>query len=95
MLETDDSVKMRTNPEIRLRGFWPQGPQRPILFCDTVGKEGEYKTGSKGEKHIGIDSKFNFEEAQKVVSILFLSYNVLLAMALCLSVRWYNNYSSC
>ena len=61
------SVKKRTNAETCLQGFWPRGPKFPIIFCDFVGKEGEYKAGSKGEKQIGIDSKFNYEEAEKVV----------------------------
>ncbi len=40
----------------------------PILFCDTVGREGEVRVGSKGDRDIGIGSKYNIEEAKKVVS---------------------------
>ena len=70
-LETDDSVKKRTNHETKLDGFWP-GPERsecPILFCHIVGKENDHKTGGKTTegKKIGIDSKFNEIEAMKVV----------------------------
>ena len=60
-------MKARTNRETHLKGFWPRGPQMPTLFCDIVGVEGEFKAGSKGEKQIGIGSKFNIEEAKKVV----------------------------
>ena len=66
-METDDSVKRRTNPESKLKGFWPQGEECPIMFVDVVGEEGQHLTGSKGAS-IGVDSKFNEEEAKKVVS---------------------------
>ena len=76
MLETDDSIKKRSNPETKLDRFWP-GPEKsrcPILFCDVIGKEGEHKTGSKatGGKKIGIDSKFNENEANKVVQFAWV-----------------------
>ena len=66
-METDVSVKRRTNPESKLKGFWPQGEECPIMFVDVVGEEGQDSTGSKGAS-IGVDSKFNEEEAKKVVS---------------------------
>ena len=74
-MKTAESVKNRTNSETKLDGFWP-GPKKskcPILFCNVVGKEGDYETGSKavGGKKIGIGSKFNKKEAYKVVRTFF------------------------
>lgn len=70
-MKTAKSVKERTNPETMLDQFWP-GPRKskcPILFCNVVGKEGDHDTGIKaaGGKKIGIRSKSNKEEAEKVV----------------------------
>lgn len=67
-LETAPSVKDRVNPETKLVGFWPQGPNLPIVFCNVVGEEGQSETGRQGQKKVGIDSKFNRTEAKKVVS---------------------------
>ena len=55
------------------------------MFCDFVGKEGEYKAGSKGEKQIGIDSKFNYEEAEKVVCMQCM----LVKYAFLVDILWF------
>ena len=66
-LETDISVKNRRNNE-NLEKFWPQGNRQPIMFVDVVGEEGLDKiASSKAEIKVGVDSKFNLEEAQLVV----------------------------
>ena len=68
-LETDDSIKNRKNHEAKLDGFWPQGENCPIVFVNTVGIEREDLTGRReGADKIGIESKFNQEEVNKVVS---------------------------
>ena len=63
--------------------FWP-GPRKskcPILFCNVVGKEGDHDTGIKaaGGKKIGIRSKSNKEEAEKVVRYNQLILNSMTA----------------
>lgn len=71
-LKTALSVKKRNNPETKLDVFWP-GPKKsdcPILFCNIIGKEEDYKAGcitAEEKMNIGIDLKFNQTEAKKVV----------------------------
>ena len=64
---TDNSVKYRKNREARLRGFWPQRRSRPFAFCDVVGREAETHTGQKEMSRVGLESKYNVKEAQKIV----------------------------
>ena len=65
-LKTDASV--RTRPTTALGGFWPQGEQRPMVFCDMAGREEQVHTGMKGTTKVGMESKYNTEEAKKIVS---------------------------
>ena len=68
-LETDISVKNRQNNK-NLKDFWPHGNECPIMFIDVVGEEGVDKiASSKAEIKVGVDSKFNLEEAQLVVCL--------------------------
>ena len=46
-----------------LEGFWPRGPQCPIVFCDIVGKE------EKAISHQQ-ESKCNRIEANKIVTLM-------------------------
>ena len=57
-LETDVSVRNRKVDD-KLKGFWPNGPEMPILFLDVIGKENHLPHTT---------SKCNNYEAQKVVS---------------------------
>ena len=55
----------------RLDDFWRKykGNKTPIMFVDLVEKEEQNKTGSnKTDTKVGVDSKFNTEEAKLVVS---------------------------
>ena len=61
-------MKVRSCPETKLDKFWPRGADLPILFCDVVGEEGRSETGRQGERKVGIESKSNRKEAEKVVS---------------------------
>ena len=38
------------------------------MFVDVVGKEGREHTGHKGKTKVGLESKFNKDEAKKIVS---------------------------
>jgi hypothetical protein len=54
--------------ERKLEGFWPKGNAYPIMFVDIVGTEGHDNIGSNhGETKVGVNSKFNNEEAELVV----------------------------
>ena len=66
-LTTDDNVKSRTEKEAHLQRFWPQGKERPFVFCNVVGREAETHTGQKGTARVGLESKYNKEEAMKIV----------------------------
>jgi len=48
-----------------LEGFWPNGKNCPIAFCDVEGKE---EDGSSHDK-VHQDSKSNQTEAEKIVSL--------------------------
>jgi len=63
-LKTDSSVPTR---EARLRDFWPKGGNKPFVFCDVIGREAETHTGQKGTARVGLESKYNKEEARKIV----------------------------
>ena len=67
-LETDSSVITRTNPETRIKGFWPKGSEVPIVFVDVAGEEDEYRRSEDQDVKVGTESKSNAEEAKKVVS---------------------------
>ncbi len=69
-LQTDFSVTKRRNKEAHLRGFWPKGKQKPFVFCDVVGTVGESHTGQKGSARVGVESKYNVKEAEKIVRLL-------------------------
>ena len=66
-LETDNSVRKRNNPEVHLR-FWPHGPRKPFVFVHVEGIESESHTGRKGKARVGLESKYNKQEAEKIVS---------------------------
>ena len=60
-------MKSRTEKEAHLQRFWPQGMERPFVFCNVVGREAETHTGQKGTARVGLESKYNKEEAVKIV----------------------------
>lgn len=60
-------MKSRTEKEAHLQRFWPQGKERPFVFCNVVGREAETHTGQKGTARVGLESKYNKEEAMKIV----------------------------
>ena len=64
---TDDEIHYRKNREACLHGFWPQGRRRPFVFCDIIGREAETHTGKMGTARVGLESKYNKEEARKIV----------------------------
>ena len=66
-LTTDDNVRFRKDREAHLQRFWPQGKERPFVFCNVVGREAETHTGQKGTARVGLESKYNKEEAMKIV----------------------------
>jgi len=69
---TDNSVKYRKDREARIHRFWPQGRNRPFAFCDVIGREAETHTGQKEMTRVGLESKYNVKEAQKIVRNLYL-----------------------
>lgn len=73
-LKTDVSVSYRTDSETRLR-IWPQGPKKPYVFVNVEGEESESHTGRKGKARVGLESKFNRDEAEKIVSCIIASCN--------------------
>ena len=68
-LRTDSSVMYRRDKEALLSRFWPKGKEKPFVFCDVVGQEGESHTGQKGMARVGLGSKYNEKEAKKIVRI--------------------------
>ncbi len=52
----------------KLKEFWRLGGNIPIMFVDVVGKEGQDIGSSKTETKVGVDSKYNMEEVDLVVS---------------------------
>ena len=69
---TDPSVSQRF---CSLEGFWPSGPDCPIVFCNVEGNE---EDGSSHEK-VHQDSKSNIKEAEKIVSLIcFISEKLCL-----------------
>jgi superfamily I DNA and/or RNA helicase len=67
-LETAKSVEERKE-NAELDDFWPEGNAYPIMFVDIVGTEGHDNVGSNhGETKVGVNSKFNSQEAELVVS---------------------------
>jgi len=68
MLETDRSILHEVRRwEAHLNNFWPQGGRRPFVFCDIIGREAENHTGQMGTARVGLESKYNTEEAKKLV----------------------------
>ena len=43
----------------------------PLVFVDLVGREGGEHTGQRGKTKVGLESKFNKDEARKIVSITY------------------------
>ncbi len=62
------SVRNRNNPEVYL-WFWPRGPRKPFVFVHVEGTESESHTGRKGKARVGLESKYNKQEAGKIVSV--------------------------
>ena len=58
----------RSVREANLVNFWPQGKDKPFVFVNLVGKEGREHTGHRGKTKVGLESKFNKDEAEKIVS---------------------------
>ena len=58
----------RNVKEAHLVSFWPQGEGKPFVFVNVVGKEGKEHTGHRGKTKVGLESKFNKDEARKIVS---------------------------
>ena len=48
--------------------FWPKGPNKPFVFCDIVGREGGLPSQSNKKAKVALESKFNVDEANKIVS---------------------------
>ena len=67
-LKTDFSIRLRSNIEAHLR-FWPRGREKPFIFVNVEGQERESHTGRKGKARVGLESKYNKEEAEKIVSL--------------------------
>lgn len=68
-LKTDGAMipRRRNIPEAHLHNFWPQGEGMPLVFVDLVGREGGEHTGQRGKTKVGLESKFNRDEARKIV----------------------------
>ncbi|XP_077984738.1 3'-5' exoribonuclease HELZ2-like [Glandiceps talaboti] len=65
-LQTDDRVRSRrTIP--KLNSIWPGGPQHPVVFCHSVGRE---ETLTVSTEEGSEQSKKNMQEIQDVVRIL-------------------------
>ena len=79
-METDDSVKSRTNPETRIQGFWPQGSNKPIVFINNIGEENVRHRGSNENAKAGIESKSNTSEARKAVRVLIMFHSFVLML---------------
>ena len=60
-------MSFRRDREARLQHFWPQGKEKPFVFCNVVGREAETHTGQKGTARVGLESKYNKQEAMKIV----------------------------
>ena len=65
-LKTDPSVERRAG--LDLKGFWPQGERLPMVFCQMEGEEDSGHIGSGGGANVESKSKFNKDEAKKIVS---------------------------
>ena len=67
-LETDQQVHMeRVEQAKKLERFWPGGSRKPFVFCNVIGEEGEVHSGWKETTKVGLDSKYNRDEARKIV----------------------------
>ena len=56
-------------PAAHLKKFWPQGENKPFVFVNIEGREGSEHTGQRGKAKVGLESKYNKDEAKKIVSI--------------------------
>ena len=66
-LKTDESVEGRFTG-LDLEDFWPQGERLPMVFCQMEGEEDSGHVGSGGGANVESKSKFNKDEAKKIVS---------------------------
>ena len=68
-LEPDESVYQRRELSENLSSFWPQGQGSafPLMFCDIVGEEEDYRTSAVFKGSVDSHSKSNLEEANKTV----------------------------
>ena len=68
-LKADKTLQKRTPPGRNMEKFWLKGTSCPVVFCNVVGKEEEYKVHKKVDRgRVDPHSKCNFQEAEKVVS---------------------------
>ena len=68
-LKADDSVQRREPLRKDMDNFWPQRNDCPIVFCNIVGKEEDYKAHKRVHSgRVDSHSKCNHQEAMKVVS---------------------------
>ena len=81
-LLTDHSIISRQTAE-SLQTFWPRGSAKPFVFVDVVGREEQFYSGQKG--NISLDSKFNSDEAAKIVSIACL-YAMRMLLYICMHI---------
>ena len=73
-LTTDASIRYRKNSEAHLT-FWPHGARKPFVFVNVEGVERESHTGRKGKARVGLESKYNKQEALKIVSSNPIKYH--------------------
>ena len=73
-LKADESLSKRRIPGRSMEQFWPQGLKSPIVFCnvvgvEVVGVEGEVYFDKTDKGKVDPHSKYNKQEAEKVVSL--------------------------
>ena len=66
MLFYDKELETTYSSGNKIVGFWPKGPDCPLVFCDVQGEE---SAGTFGSKRSGAFSKTNCIEADKVVCV--------------------------
>ena len=83
MLQTSPFVGQKYDGRLdRLDGFWPQGRDLPLVFCDVIGEEEENHTGHRGTARVGLESKRNTKEARKIVRISTNAVPIITAFSL-------------
>ena len=58
--------------------LWPQGKEKPFVFVNVIGTEGREHTGQRGKAKVGLESKFNKDEARKIVSKITSDLSIIL-----------------